>query len=100
MCCGKNRQTMSKAPGLRRNPPPAGFAGTMQAKPKTAVPRLVSTVPGRPLRFEYMGRSAVTVISPVTGKRYRFEHGGARMEADPRDRSLLAAVPGLRQILS
>jgi hypothetical protein len=49
-------------------------------------------------RFEYTGRTALSVVSPTTGKSYRFERSGARVEADPRDRGLLASVPSLRQL--
>jgi hypothetical protein len=50
------------------------------------------------LRFEYKGGSALTVLSPVTGRRYRFDRPGAQASADARDRSLLAAIPSLRQV--
>jgi hypothetical protein len=52
----------------------------------------------RTLRFEYTGRSALSVFSRTTGRTYRFDRPGARMEADPRDRTLLASVSDLRQI--
>jgi len=47
--------------------------------------------------FEYMGKTGMTVTGPVTGKRYRFEGSGSRVEVDLRDRRPLAAVPQLRQ---
>jgi hypothetical protein len=40
-----------------------------------------------------------TVVGPVTGRRYRFERVGARVEIDPRDRRGLSAAPELRQVL-
>lgn len=49
------------------------------------------------VRFEYIGRSGLTVIGGATGRRYRFEQPGARVVVDPRDRPSLAAVPSLRQ---
>jgi len=49
--------------------------------------------------FEYMGKTGMTVTGPVTGRRYRFEGSGARVEVDLRDRRSLAAVPQLRQWL-
>ena len=48
--------------------------------------------------FEYVGKTALTVIGPVSGKRYRFAHPGAVIVVDPRDRPRLAAVPGLRAV--
>lgn len=61
------------------------------------VPRVGSTILAK-VAFEYTGRTALTVLSPVTGKRYRFESRGSRIEADPRDRSMLQAIPGLKPI--
>jgi hypothetical protein len=48
--------------------------------------------------FEYVGASALTVVGPVSGRRYRFEHVGARVTIDPRDRPAIARVPRLRQV--
>jgi hypothetical protein len=48
--------------------------------------------------FQYVGRTGLTVVGPVTGRRYRFDRPGARLEVDLKDRSSLAAVPHLRQI--
>ena len=47
--------------------------------------------------FQYVGRTGLSVIGPMSGKRYRFDRHGATIPADPRDRRSLAAVPGLRQ---
>jgi hypothetical protein len=49
--------------------------------------------------FEYLGNTGMTVVGPVTGKRYRFDRPGARVEVDLHDRQSLARVPGLRQSL-
>ena len=51
--------------------------------------------PTQPL-FEYVGATALTVIGPVSGRRYRFERTGARLTADPRDGNALQTVPFLR----
>jgi len=40
----------------------------------------------------------MTVLGPVSGRRYRFVGHGARLAVDPRDRLSLAAVPGLREV--
>jgi len=49
--------------------------------------------------FEYVGRTALTVTGPASGRVYRFERTGSRIEADLRDRRSLAAIPQLRQIV-
>jgi hypothetical protein len=48
--------------------------------------------------FEYLGGATMTVLGPVSGRRYRFVGHGARLAVDPRDRLSLAAVPGLREV--
>ena len=70
-----------------------------------ATPRPAAPTPAQPQRiyhaslfFEYAGKTALTVISPQTGRRYRFLAPGARLEIDPRDRPWLASVPQLRQV--
>ena len=50
------------------------------------------------VQFEYVGSTALTAIGPVSGKRYRFDHPGAVLTVDPRDRPGLAAVPKLRAV--
>ena len=51
-------------------------------------------ISGIPIRYE--GRTAMTVIGPVSGRVYRFSSPGSRVELDPRDASSLAAIPKLR----
>jgi hypothetical protein len=46
--------------------------------------------------FEYVGATALTVIGPGSGLRYRFDRPGATLAVDPRDRAALEAVPLLR----
>ncbi|MGH7836218.1 MAG: hypothetical protein ACREQC_00180 [Candidatus Binataceae bacterium] len=48
-------------------------------------------------QFEYVGRTALTVVSPLSGRHYRFARPGARLDADIRDRSWLAFVPNLKR---
>lgn len=50
-----------------------------------------------PLEFEYVGRSALTVLGPSTGFRYRFDHPGARLPVEARDAFALQSVPLLRR---
>jgi hypothetical protein len=48
--------------------------------------------------FEYTGATALTVIGPLTGRRYRFARTGARATVDGRDAYGLATVPVLRRV--
>jgi hypothetical protein len=48
--------------------------------------------------FQYIGKTGLTAIGPVSGRHYRFSHPGAIVEVDPRDRASLALVPNLRQV--
>lgn len=85
MCCGRTNQTIPNrvtptAPAPRPNPSPRGPA----VSPKPV--------------FEYTGATALTVVSPVTRKTYRFAEPGARIEIDPRDRPWVAFVPNLIKV--
>ncbi len=78
-CCGQKRlaQSPAKAPASNQHwMRPAARVGT-------AV-------------FEYLGNRVLTVVGQGTGRQYRFVGHGARLTVDERDRSSLAAVPGLR----
>lgn len=48
--------------------------------------------------FAYAGATALTVVSPITRKVYRFDRPGAKLEVDRRDRSWLAFVPQLMPV--
>jgi hypothetical protein len=48
--------------------------------------------------FEYVGRTGLTVVGPVSGRRYRFEATGARVAVDTADMPSLTAVPQLRLV--
>jgi hypothetical protein len=82
MCCGRERmKSMAEAQSRQNaNLPP------------------VPAPPGGKVRFEYAGSTGLTVTGPVSGSRYRFEHPGAIVEVDARDRILLASLRQLRQI--
>lgn len=80
-CCGKSRAQLFGAgarPGANASPSPGARRYSVQ--------------------FEYVGRTALTAVGPVSGKRYRFDRPGAVIVVDPRDRPGLAAVPSLRAI--
>lgn len=51
------------------------------------------------LIFEYFGRSGLTAIGGVTGKRYRFDRPGARIAVEPVDKPSLVSVPHLRRVI-
>lgn len=69
---------------------------SIQARPITqAVRRTLYPV----VVFEYIGKTALTAIGPVSGRHYRFSSPGATLEVDPRDSTSLAAVPNLRKRL-
>jgi hypothetical protein len=82
-CCGKKRSnagSISVATAVSAVPVPAGMAL-------------------RPLQFEYLGGSVLTVTGQGTGLQYRFVGYGARASVDPRDRTSLARVPQLREVI-
>ncbi len=85
MCCGSPTRRFST--GAQR------LTRIFAAPP----PRETADLPAQPV-FEYTGATALTVVSPVTRRTYRFERSGARLEADPRDRSWLAFVPNLVRV--
>jgi hypothetical protein len=48
--------------------------------------------------FQYVGSTGLTVVGPVSGKRYRFDAPGAVLDVDRRDRPSLATVPNLVEV--
>jgi hypothetical protein len=90
MCCSRPRQAI--ATGAKQ------FARPFTANPEPGAPAAVAVraahaVP-KPV-FEYVGATALTLVSPMTHRTYRFERPGARVEVDVRDRSWVAFVPNL-----
>lgn len=86
-CCGGSRRTVAATSGARVSPalhtPSDGGA---------RVKRLPHAY------FQYSGRTALTVVGPVSGRRYRFSGPGQVVAVDPADRRALASVPHLRQV--
>ena len=75
-CCGKSR----------------GLAGTrISSQTNQAIP-----IPGL-IAFEYIGRTALTVIGPGSRTTYRFDQPGACVMVDARDRFSLDSLPMLKQ---
>ena len=89
-CCGKNRTEdyHSGRPSLAPEPAEDGLRRAGHVRPVAPI----SVV------FEYVGKTALTALGPVTGRRYRFSRPGARVAVDWRDAPSLAAVPNLRQL--
>jgi hypothetical protein len=83
-CCGKLRGQISGATVAEQQP--------QRAPEVRGVGRQFV------IQFEYTGASGMTMVGPVSGRRYRFERPGARVAIDPRDRPGLARVPRLRQV--
>jgi hypothetical protein len=83
-CCGKVReQFRSQSYGTNTSVSPA------RPHPQAApLPRVL---------FQYTGPTTMVAIGPVSGRRYRFDGPGARVEVDPRDRRFLAGIPRLRR---
>lgn len=52
------------------------------------------------VQLEYVGRTSLITIGPVTGRRYYFGTPGVRLWVDARDHTSLASVPHLRRVRS
>ena len=87
-CCGKKREQVATEVSAR---PHSGRLVSNSAMPQQTLQSRVF--------FEYVGRTGLTVIGSATGKQYRFERTGARLEVDLRDRFTMSAVPNLRQLM-
>ena len=90
MCCGKSKTTFGW-----------GIASQPQGRPIATRPALKAPIaPMQPSgsTMKYIGRTALTVVGPATGVRYRFEGPGALVPVDARDRASLLQVPGLRLV--
>ena len=90
MCCGNRRQQISIESGRASQPAPANRATAASRPPVQSQPRAA-------VAFEYRGDTALTVVSPVTARTYRFDRPGARVAADPRDTPWLTFVPHLKR---
>jgi hypothetical protein len=78
-----------------------GAPATIASTPGTASPPHPRAQGLRVSRvfFEYVGRTGLTVVGSGSGRRYRFDRPGARLEVDLKDRASLAGVPHLRQVV-
>ena len=92
MCCGKGRQQLTRrlqASGSKIRP----------AVPATrpAAPPIARSSTGM-LYYQYVGRTALTAVSPVTGRQYRFGRPGAVQQVDARDQQWLEHVPNVKPV--
>jgi hypothetical protein len=85
-CCGQNRQRLRDFDSSQHLPGPA-----------PAAKRPPRTQPLSIVYFEYVGKTGLTVIGPITGRRYRFPKPGAKISVDGNDALSLTTVPNLRQ---
>jgi len=72
-CCGKSRVQPILAPKFVPQP-----AGTVT--------------------FQYTGKTRLTVIGPITRKRYDFDRTGARVTVDRLDSNSIATVATLKRV--
>ena len=89
-CCGKGREQLRN----QSLTPPAQVTNPVQYT-STQLPRRTYFTT---LYFEYEGETPLTLVSPDTGRTYRFERKGDRVDIDLRDRPWLASQPNLRQL--
>ena len=81
MCnCGKKRMEYSQHSG--------------NVNTKIGIPAQTST----DASFEYIGKTALTIIGNVSGTRYRFNYPGSRQNIDVRDIPGIITVPVLKKV--
>jgi hypothetical protein len=83
MCCGGQRQKYQTPNTPRRILPLTSATGGFRASN---------------VKFEYFGRTGITVLGRMSGRTYRFERPGFQVEVDARDSSSLKGIPNLRQV--
>ena len=88
MCCGaKSRNNVSAKRGMAA---PSVQMGAPSASQRSSAPPQV--------QFEYVGKTRMTVLSPITGIRYHFDAPGAQVVVDARDQGMMIHVPDLRPV--
>ncbi len=81
-CCGNNRSAWLQGK-QQQNSKPHSSASQIRA---------IETI-----QFEYIGPTALTVVGPITNRRYRFSAPGAVLDIDVRDAASIIAVPHLKR---
>ena len=87
MCCGNKRTQASQTTQTQ-------LASKSEAEPPAQPQRESDSQ----IRFQYLGPTGLTLVGPVSYKRYRFDHPEAIVVIDPRDKRALAGVSVLRQV--
>jgi hypothetical protein len=78
-CCGQRRGLLSTG-------------GVVATAPKRSQPG------SRVVLYQYTGMTAMTVVGPLSGSKYRFAAPGAKVQVDLRDVAAMAALPNLRRL--
>ena len=72
--------------------------GSATGRPSTGASQPMGRIAHATVQFEYVGRTTLTAIGSVTGRRYRFDAPGTRVAVDVRDQASFAPIPSLRLI--
>jgi hypothetical protein len=91
MCCNKQRQQYQQLLGRQTE------HSTPLNHERLQVPSAPVAAALQKPQFEYTGKTALTVVSPLTCKSYRFPKPGAQVEVDIQDRVWLMSVPNLKR---
>jgi len=85
-CCGRKSSAPRSAPA--------------PSSPSPSVPPPVAgSVRRSGAFFRYVGRTALTVTGPATGRTYRFDRPGVVVGVDVRDAAHVAGIPTLQRVL-
>ncbi len=84
-CCGGKRAHAVMPAGVSASSSPKPAQPAYGAPPSAAI-------------FRYEGQGSLTVIGPITGRKYWFERTGAELVVDLRDRIAVTRVPNVRQV--
>jgi len=74
-----------------------GGTRTGLGQPPTRADRRDAQTDAPPVRFTYIGRTALSVVGSATRRLYRFEGTGATLAVDRRDAVGLGMVPTLQR---
>lgn len=110
-CCGKKRLeqwSTPKASTMQGHPPAISgaasspFSSAASSPVGTPVPSgtamAVHATTFQTTSFQYVGRTSLMVVGPLTGRKYRFAETGAVVSIDNRDAPSMLAVPGLKRV--
>lgn len=85
-CCGQKRTQVSQTTQrAEASQPSAETISQPQIDPR--------------VYFQYVGKTALTIVGPISQKRYRFEHPGVVVEVDPKDKRAFAGVSVLTPVI-